>query len=126
MPEVPKKPAPEEKVPHVPKVEEAPPAKGTMLFTVISFIVAFRTLHLSQLAQLLCFVSKICPCVIFLNDTFLLRDAMPVLHFIGPKSKYLFFKCLGFLRNLFLKKKYLLLFLKKLRLLQLKVCFPAE
>lgn len=53
MPEVPKKPAPEEKVPHVPKIEEAPPAKGTMLFTVISFIVVFRTLHLSQLAQLL-------------------------------------------------------------------------
>lgn len=74
MPEVPKKPAPEEKIPHVPKVE-VPPAKGTILFTVIPFIVVFRTLHFSQLAQLLCFVSKICPCVNFLNDTFLLRDA---------------------------------------------------
>ena len=68
------KPAPEEKIPHVPKVE-APPAKGTILFTVILFIVVFRTLHLCQLAQLLCFVSKTCPSVIFLNDTFLLRDA---------------------------------------------------
>ena len=74
MPEVPKKPAPEEKIPHAPKVE-APPAKGTISFTVVSFIVVFRTLHLSQLAQLLCIVSKICPCVIFLNDIFLLRDA---------------------------------------------------
>lgn len=51
---------------------------------------------------------------------------LPVLHFIGRKTKYFFLKCLQFLRNLSLKKKYLLLFLKKLRLLQLKVCFPVE
>lgn len=51
---------------------------------------------------------------------------LPVLHFISRKTTYFFFKCLQFLRNLSLKKKYLLLFLKKLRLLQLKVCFPVE
>lgn len=75
MPEVPKKPAPAEKIPRVPKVEEAPPAKGKMLFNVVSFIVVFRTLHLSQLAQLLSFASKMCPCVIFLKDIFLLHDS---------------------------------------------------
>lgn len=51
---------------------------------------------------------------------------LSVLHFVDPKTKYFFLKCLQFLGNLSLKRKYLPLLLKKLRLLQLKVCFPAE
>lgn len=53
MPEVPKKTAPEEKLPYAPKVEKAPPAKGTILF-----IVVFRTSIFPSICSAVVFYKK--------------------------------------------------------------------